>query len=238
MARSLANMGIIPYYGDCTTVWHRIHDMRPSLDISGLQNMSIGTDGTGLKTNNAGSYRTTKYGDHDPIKRKYLVVIITADVKTKHVIGIDVHIEGHGLSEPGTAQKHVREAVMRGMNVTELYGDGAFDTNDLFTLMHQIGAKPGIKIRKNASTDRYRGSKYRRRAIREYQNNGYKQWAEDNDYGMRWPGTEGIFSAFKRKFGENCVSRSPEGLEAEGYQRIWVYNYLNHGAKREVKSLN
>ena len=61
---------------------------------------------------------------------------------------------------------------------------------------------------------------------------------EDNDYGMRWPGTEGIFSAVKRKFGENCVSRSSEGLEAEGYQRIWVYTYLNHGAKREVKSLN
>jgi hypothetical protein len=36
----------------------------------------------------------------------------------------------------------------------------------------------------------------------------------------------------KRKFGENCVSRSPEGLEAEGYERIWVYNYMNQGAKR------
>ena len=149
-----------------------------------------------------------------------------------------MHIEGTGPSEPEVAQKHVREAVMKGMNVTEFYGDGAFDTNDLFTLMHQIGAKSVIKIRKNASTDRYRGSKYRRKAIREYQNNGYKQWAEDNDYGMRWPGTEGIFSAVKRKFGENCVSRSSEGLEAEGYQRIWVYTYLNHGAKREVKSLN
>ena len=113
MARSLANIRIIPYYGDCTTVWHRIHDMRPSLDISGLQNMSIGTDGTGLKTNNAGSYRTSKYWDPDAGKRKYLVVIITADVKTKHVIWIDVHIEGHGLSEPGAAQKHVREAVMK-----------------------------------------------------------------------------------------------------------------------------
>ena len=40
--------------------------------------------------------------------------------------------------------------------------------NDLFTLMHQIGAKPVIKIRKNASTDRYREAKYRRKAIREY----------------------------------------------------------------------
>ena len=55
---------------------------------------------------------------------------------------------------------------------------------------------------------------------------------------MRWPGTEGIFSAVKRKFGKNCVSRSTEGLEAEGYQRIWVYDYINQRAKKEVKSQN
>ena len=63
---------------------------------------------------------------------------------------------------------------------------------------------------------------------REYREKGYKQWAEEKHYGMRWPGTEGIFSATKRKFGENCVSRSKEGLKAEGYQR----------AKREVNQMN
>ena len=238
MARSLVNMGIIPYYGDYTTVWHRIHDMQPSLGISGLESISIGTDGTGFRTNNAGSYRITKYGDPDAMRRKHLVVIITADVKTKRITGIESHVEGAGPSEPETAQKHVREAVMKGMNVTEFYGDGAFDTNDLFHLMHQIGAKPVIRIRKNASTDHHRGSKYRRKAVREYREKGYRQWAEENNYGMRWPGTEGIFSAVKRKFGENCVSRSVEGLEAEGYQRIWVYDYINKGAKTEVKSLD
>ena len=40
----------------------------------------------------------------------------------------------------------------------------------------------------------------------------------------------------KRKFGENCVSRSVKGLEAEGYPRIWIYDYLNQRAKMEVKS--
>ena len=70
------------------------------------------------------------------------------------------------------------DAVMKGINVTEFYGDGAFDTNDLFHLMHQIDARPVIKIRKNASTDHHRGSKYRRKAVREYQEKGYRQWAE------------------------------------------------------------
>ena len=238
MARSLVNLGIIPKYGDYTTIWHRVHDMIPELDISGMQYAELGTDGTGLKTNNAGSYRTIKYGDPDAKQRKHLVIIITADVRTKKIIGIESRIEGTGPSEPETASRHIREAVMKGVEVKTFYGDGAFDVNNLFNLMHTIGAKAIIKIRKNASTDRCRGSKYRRKEIREYQEKGYKQWAEDNDYGMRWPGTEGVISATKRKFGENCVSRSAEGLEAEGYQRFWTYDYINQRAKREVKGMN
>ena len=188
------------------------------------------------KTNNAGSYRTTKYGDPDAGKSKHLVVIITADVRTKHVIGIEVHIEGQGMSEPEAAPKHVGEAVMKGMNVTEFYVDGAFDTNDRFDLMHHISAKPVIKIRKNASTDRCSDSKYRRKATREYRSSDYRSWSEENDYGMRGPGTEEIFSAVKRKYGENCVSRSTNSPKSEGYQRIWVYSYMNRRAKGEVKS--
>ena len=72
-----------------------------------------------------------------------------------------------------------------GISVGKFYGDGAFDVNDLFTLLHVTGTHPVINIRKNASTERCRGSKYRRRAVREYREKGYKQWAEDNDYGMR-----------------------------------------------------
>ena len=36
--------------------------------------MSIGIDGTGMQTNNAGFYRITKYGDPDAKRRKHLVV--------------------------------------------------------------------------------------------------------------------------------------------------------------------
>ena len=44
---------------------------------------------------------------------------------------------------------------MKGVRVKGFYGDGAFDTNDLFTLMHQTGARPVIKIRNIASPGRY-----------------------------------------------------------------------------------
>jgi hypothetical protein len=74
--------------------------MQPCLDISGSESMSIGTDGTVLKTNNSGYYLTTTNGDPDAMRRRHLVVIRTADVRTKHVVSVEEHIEGQGLSEP------------------------------------------------------------------------------------------------------------------------------------------
>jgi len=46
---------------------------------------------------------------------------------------------------------------------------------------------------------------------------------------MRWPGTDGIFSAVKRKLGGSCTIRSTVGLEAEGYQMFWVFYCINQG---------
>jgi len=62
---------------------------------------------------------------------------------------------------------------VKGVTVREFYGDSAFDVNDLFNVLHFMQTKPVIKIRKNASVDRHRGSKYRRKAIREYQQKVY-----------------------------------------------------------------
>ena len=56
--------------------------------------------------------------------------------------------------------------------------------------------------------------------MREPQRLGYEKRAEGNQHGMRWPGTEGIFSAMKRKFGENTVGWSPVGQSADGYRRL------------------
>ncbi len=90
-----------------------------------------------------------------------------------------------GPTEPQVAEKHLRDATLHGVRVREFYGDRAFDTNGLFDLAHLMGFRLVIKIRKNTASDIYRGSKYRRRAIREYRENGYETWADQNQYGMR-----------------------------------------------------
>ncbi|EQD50200.1 transposase IS4 family protein, partial [mine drainage metagenome] len=188
------------------------------------------SDGTGMKTSNAGEYRIFRYGDPEARQRKHLVVVITADVRRKKVIGIEVHIEGKGHSESRTAVAHLRAATEKGFRVRKFYGDGAYDTRQMFAALQESGTAPVIKIHRNAQTGRRHspghGGWPRRRAVREYRKLGYRAWAEAKGYGMRWPGTEGVFSAVKRKFGENTVSRSPRGLEAEGYQRVWAYDTL------------
>ena len=234
ITRKLHEYGLIPDYPDYTTIWHRIHDLVPEIRMPDYSDLDPGSDGTGLKTSNAGEYRVLKYGDPDAGRRKHLVVVITAGVKTKKIIGIEVYIEGKDHSEPDAARKHIGEVIGKGYSVREFFGDGAFDTNDMFSFPGVRGIKPIIKIRKNASTDRCRGSRYRRKEIREYQEKGYRKRADDNDYGMRWPGTEGIISAVKRKFGENTVSRSEEGLLAEGFQRFWAYDEIREYGERRA----
>ena len=138
---------------------------------------------------------------------------------------MDVRIEGKGYTEASIAVDHISSISQKGIKIKSFYGDGAFDQSILFEKLHSLCAKPIIKIRKNA-TDWYKGSKYRRREVREYKNMGYERWARENNFGMRWSGTESIFSAVKRKFGENTLSRSEDGLLAEGYQGFWAYDEL------------
>ena len=113
ITRQLAALRLIPTYPDYTTLWHRIHGLTPALKLPKYSDLELASDGTGLKTSNAGEYRIFRYGDPEAKQRKHLVVVITADVKRKKVIGIEVHIEGKGHSESQTAAAHVRAATER-----------------------------------------------------------------------------------------------------------------------------
>ncbi len=240
LLRRFAALGVIPSTtaADYTTLWHRLHHLTPAVRLPKYTDLEVASDGTGLKTSNAGEYRIFRYGDPEAKQRKHLVVVITADVRRKKLIGIEVHIEGKGHSESGTAAMHVQGATARGHRVRKFFGDGAYDTYSMFATLGETGTEAVIKIAQNATgsfrdSHRSRGAP-RRRAVREYRRLGYRSWADLKGYGRRWPGTEGIFSAVKRKFGENTVSRSPRGLVAEGYQRFWAYDELREYGETRV----
>ena len=221
----LKKYNLIPYFGDYTTLWNRIHKIKLEIIIPEKKEIELASDGTGLKTSNAGEYRQFKYGDPNVKRKKYLGVIITADVKKKELLYLK-HIQGEGQSEPKVAEKQIKEANEKGYKIKKFYGDSAYDTNNMFEILQLVGAEASIKIRKNAAPENIRGSKRRRKEARIYKRLGYSKWAGYKKYGMRWVGTEGIFLAVKRKYEENTVSRSKEGLIAEGYQRFWAYDTI------------
>jgi hypothetical protein len=157
IARSLEKLCLIPYHDDYTTIWHRVHGMRPEIKLPTYE-VEAGSDETGFKTGNAGEYRTYVYGN---LRRKYVKVIITADIKSKKLIAVDAKIGE--VSEPKVAAKHIKLLKENGIKLKKFYGDGAYDTNKIF---NSIGdAESAIKIRKNATTYRCKGRR-RRQEVR------------------------------------------------------------------------
>jgi Transposase DDE domain. len=196
--------------------------MRPEIKLPTYE-VEAGSEGTGFKSGNAGEYRTYVYGK---IRRKYVKVIITADVRTKKLLAVDVKIGE--VSEPKVAAKHIKLLKENGIKLKKFYGDGAYDT-EIFNVIGE--AESAVKIRKNATTYRCRGR--RRQEVRKYMKLGYKTWAKKVKYGLRWA-IEGIFSSIKRKFGEDLRARSVIGLLAEAMQKVWAYDIMVSYAKNAM----
>lgn len=57
VTRKFAELHLIPEAPDYTTLWHRLHRLHPILRMAGYRNLDVASDGTGLKTSNAGEYR-------------------------------------------------------------------------------------------------------------------------------------------------------------------------------------
>ncbi|MEM0170512.1 MAG: hypothetical protein QXM30_02110 [Thermoplasmata archaeon] len=89
IGRMLKKYNLIPYFGDYTTLWNRIHKIKLEIIIPEKKEIELASDGTGLKTSNAGEYRQFKYGDPNVKRKKYLGVIITADVKKKKLLYLE-----------------------------------------------------------------------------------------------------------------------------------------------------
>ncbi|MGC8632137.1 MAG: hypothetical protein ACP5T2_07000 [Thermoprotei archaeon] len=86
-----------------------------------------------------------------------MLPVITVDVRRRKLLGVDAYIEGRGHSEARTAVTMVAEVREEGKTVAKLYGDGAYDTNLVFSSPKE--AESAVKTRENATTDRSRGCK-------------------------------------------------------------------------------
>jgi hypothetical protein len=105
--------------------------MRPEIRLP-TYDVEAGSDGTGFKYGNAWD-RTYVYRK---IMRKYVKVIITADVRTKKLIAFDVKIGE--ISEPKLDAKHIKLLKEKGIKMKKFYGDCAYDTNKIFNVIVNV----------------------------------------------------------------------------------------------------
>jgi len=190
----------------------RILALSPSFNTND-EDLVVGVDGTGIKVTNRGDWIRYKW----KVKRGWIKIVLLGDV---HGNIIDLRAGNENLDE---------RAAGRGMicknrkTITMVLGDGLHDCEDTFNLCEKLNIQTGIKIRKNAVP---KGLGRRPREVRSYQELGYETWANHNKYGLRWPATEGIFSAVKRIFGESVMSHKKRFMYHEARLKFWSYQQL------------
>jgi len=231
ITKMIASFSCIPRYNDYSTIFRRVNKSEQDFPAPKSNIISASTDGSGIKMNMGCEYFQEKYGDKK--RKKYIKVVITSDPSDKDIFKIEVSLEGEIESEPEIAEDHMRQLINEGCIIEGFYGDGSFDTNLLFDFCDLNKIDPKIKIRENAVIDPD-GSWRRNMELEKYLRQGYKKWAKEKGYGRRWTGTEGIFSAVKRIFGDRVRSKTTENMCKEAERRFWAYQIIKRYAEEKV----
>lgn len=224
MTRSLSKLGKLPSYNNYSTTNRRANRLDYSLVPPDGQNLVLFSDGTGLQAVNGGEYLREKYGKKN---RRWVQIVILGDPNTKEPVHFEVHLSPESETDSALRQmKHIIEN--GGNNIDSFGGDGAFDNMDLWDFLRDNDIEPAIKPDKSAREDT--DNEIRNRHAKE-RKKSYRNWARKHRYGMRWPATEGIFSAIKRIFGETLRASSEIGMEKEASAKIWAYKRMRKYAK-------
>jgi Transposase DDE domain len=235
ITRKFVNLNLLPEYNNYSTIHRRVIDLDLKIPNPKTNEISISTDGSGIKMNVSGEYFEQMYGKGE--RKKFIKVVVSADPFKKDILKVEVSLEGEGDSEPDIAEKHMKKLIEEGNKIDEFFGDGSFDKHKLFDFCDQHRIKPVIKIRKGADPDA-EGSWRRSIEVKKYKKLGYKKWAKKNKYGRRWTGTEGIFSAVKKIYGENVRAHKVENMCLEAKRKFWAYQIIKRYAEDKMEIYN
>ncbi len=218
-----------------TRALHKLVPQLPPGDYSGLRKRSLGldpdpyqalketdepitiaVDSTGVKVRLAGGWVERKHGK----KKRYVKLHFAVDVETKEVVAMEVSTDDvHDVK----AFQGLLEGAEERRRVSEWLGDGAYDSGMVYEALEARGIEAVIKPRRNSVSSTR--SAARGRAVEEFLELGYEDWAEEKGYGRRWA-VETAFSTFKRLFGEHSLARSMDCIGKELVAKVSLYNML------------
>ena len=181
--------------------------------------VSIAVDSTGIKVEKAGGWIERVHGK----KKRYVKLHFAVNTETHEVVAMEISTDDvHDVKAlPGLV-----EEAEGNVRVARLYGDGAYDSGEVYDLLEAKGIEPVIKPRRNARLGT--GPPARRRAVSQIRELGYEAWARIAGYGRRWA-VETSYSTFKRLFGELSLARGFENIARELAGKVALYNVLVNG---------
>jgi hypothetical protein len=218
ITRKLEGFGLVPKCNDHATIHRRVLKLDLKFVVPRGVEIHEGTDGSGFKMTNSGEYFQSTYSKHT---RKFARVVITAT--KEDILDVEVYVNEKGHSEQKVAQQHIKQIIKEGGTIVKSYDDGAFDVKEFFNFLERYGIDSAIRIRSNAST-KAKGSMRRKKEVLKFKELGYKKWAKQKEYGMRWPMTEGHFSGIKRGYGDCAQARLIPNILLELKRKVWIYD--------------
>lgn len=209
---------------DYTTLFKRIATSQVPFDIMLLDrdDMVVALDSTGFCITNRGEW-INRFGGK--ATRSWLKVHVAVNVETKEVLGLE--ITRQNVNDLACFQSLVSQSLEHG-TVKTVLADGGYDDRKAFNILDDLGIRPGIKTRENASTrpSRARSQSYlRAKEVRYRLKHGYEAWREKTGYGKRW-NVESVISTIKRVFGETLSARSWQGMIREIQVKMAMYNLM------------
>jgi len=223
--------GKVPSIPDYTTINRRIN--RLDIKIKDIDNKNkqikdeyivVAIDSTGIKVTNRGQWMKEKWN----VRTKgYLKIHIAVDVKTKKILSIkvtDAHIHD-SKALPELVDNIIKsEDMSTTTTLGKLFGDGAYEGNDIFRYLGDNGILPCIKVRKNARVRWKKGNHLRNLSVIS-QKNDLQGWKDSVSYGQRWI-VETVFSCIKRTFGEYVYSINFKNMIQEIMLKASLYNKM------------
>jgi len=198
---------------DYSQICRRVNELEISFETH-EGNLIVAIDGSGEKVSKRGEWIRHKW----KVQRGWIKVVIMG---TKKGV-IDIRVGNETLDERKAARGMIRKNHSK---IDKAIMDGLHDVRDTFNVCEKYEIPTAIKIRKNANI-RSLGSPRRREEVMIYKSMPHEEWVREKGYGMRWPLSEGIFSANKRIFGETVSATKKRNMYHEVKLKFWTYNQL------------
>jgi IS5 family transposase len=179
-------------------------------------------DGSGFKIYGEGEWKMRQHGKEK--RRVWRKLHIAVDESSQDIVMAVISDSNVHDSEVLDLLLPLKEDIV----VSQVTGDGAYDTHNCYNAAIKIGAKPCFPPRINAARNKPvdEAHRLRNRVVGSVRSKGLKKWKVKNNYHRRSL-SETAFSRLKKIFGSSAASRAFENQVVELGLRCHILNRMN-----------